>query len=217
MIRNRTPPSLHLPSARSLAGAALAAVIAAGAVTGCAAQSADGGSATPTDSPSAAHSGTATPAGSGTLTPPIPGSDATMSSDEPSTHLLLMHAQLKKELGSDYADAWIDGGVLHVAVTAPSAEAKVRDAGAEPVLVAFNADELQQARSQVQTWLAGKPVPDVETHSISTSGRAGAVIVKVPADQVAGLQAAADEQSPAGEVSVIVEESEGMATPLSTK
>ncbi|MCQ1986164.1 MULTISPECIES: hypothetical protein [unclassified Arthrobacter] len=140
-----------------------------------------------------------------------------MTTDGPAAQLLLLHARLKNELGADYADGWIDRGVLHVAVTGPEAEAKVRDAGAEPVLVAFNADQLQQARSQVQAWLAAKPVPDLEVHSISTSGRAGAVTVQVPADQVAALQSAADEQAPAGEISIIVEESAGMATPLSTK
>ncbi|MCQ1948607.1 hypothetical protein NNX28_01525 [Arthrobacter sp. zg-Y859] len=140
-----------------------------------------------------------------------------MNSDGPAAQLLLLHARLRNELGAEYADGWIDRGVLYVAVTGPEAEAKVRDAGAEPVLVAFNADELQQAGSQVQTWLADKPVQDLEVHSISTSGRTGTVTVKVPADQVTALQAAADEQAPAGEISVIVEESVGMTTPMSTK
>ena len=150
------------------------------------------------------------------LTPPIPGSDAPMTTEEPAAQLLVLHAELKNELGSDYADAWIDGGVLHVAVTAPSAEAKVRATGAEPVLVAFNADELLQARNQVQAWLADKPVPGLEVHAVSASGRTSTVTVAVPADQVSALQAAADEQSPGGNVPVIVEESAGMATPLST-
>ncbi|MCC9173968.1 hypothetical protein [Arthrobacter sp. zg-Y179] len=203
MIRNRTPPALHLPSARGLAGAALAAVIAVGAVTGCAPQ--DAGPGTPPDSPS------------GTAASPKPGSDATMNSDGPGAQLLLLHARLRNELGAEYADGWIDRGVLHVAVTGPEAEAKVRDAGAEPVLVAFSADELLQARNQVQTWLADKPVPDLKVHSISTSGRTGTVTVKVPADQVTALQTAVDGQAPAGEISVIVEESAGMTTPMSTK
>ncbi|UWX97049.1 hypothetical protein N2K95_15710 [Arthrobacter zhaoxinii] len=222
MIPNRTQHPLHQPSARPLAGIALAVVIAA-AVSGCGAQPGDGGTAAPspsaavstdTASPSpspSASSGTATPAA-----PATPGSDPAMTSDEFTTGLLQLHDRLKHDLGDRYADAWVDGGVLHVAVTDPSAEAKVRDAGAVPVTVAFNAAELLQARTQVQTWIAGKPVPRVEMHSISASGRTGAVIVTVPAEQVPALQAAADEQSPAGKVPVIVEESAGMATPLST-
>ncbi|MCC9205796.1 hypothetical protein [Arthrobacter sp. zg-Y769] len=56
----------------------------------------------------------------------------------------------------------------------------------------------------------------MQLHWLGTSGRTGTITVRVPADQVAALQAAADDQAPAGKVSVIVEESEGMATPLST-
>ncbi|MCQ2000081.1 hypothetical protein [Arthrobacter zhaoxinii] len=218
MIRNRTQHPLHQPSTRPLAGIALAAVIAA-AVSGCGAQPADGGAAAPSPSTAVSTDTAAPSASSGTANPAAPatpGSDPSMTSDEFTTGLLQLHDRLKHDLGDRYADAWVDGGVLHVAVTDPSAEAKVRDAGAVPVTVAFNAAELLQARTQVQTWIAGKPVPGVEMHSISASGRTGAVIVTVPAEQVPALQAAADEQSPAGEVPVIVEESAGMATPLST-
>ncbi|KAD4059778.1 hypothetical protein GD627_01400 [Arthrobacter yangruifuii] len=218
MIRNRTLHTLHQPSPRPLAGVALAAVIAA-AVSGCGAQSADDGAAAPSP---AVSTGTAAapPAVPSTASTPVeatPGSVPIMAPDEFTTELLQLHDQLRTDLGDRYADAWIEGGVLHIGVTDASAEATVRDAGAVPVTVPFNAGELGQARTQVQTWLAGKPVPGVEFHSISASGRAGAVTVTVPPEQVPALQAAADEQSPAGKIPVIVEESAGMARPLPTK
>ena len=140
-----------------------------------------------------------------------------MATDEYTTQLLQLHEQLKTQLGQAYSDAWVDGGVLHVAVTDQAAETTVRAAGAMPVRVVFNNADLQQAKAQVQAWLAQQPVAGLDVHYLGVSGRTGSVTVKVPLDQVPALQEAADGAAPAGEIPVIVKESPGMATPYSTK
>lgn len=208
---NRNP--LSKASVPPLPAAVLAAALAAAVLTGCGAAADDGGAPAPETSPSpTTASRAATPA-----EPAPPGTDPTMASDTFSTELLLLHDRLKTELGPLYSDAWVDGGLLHIAVTDPSADTTVRDAGAVPVQAEYNAAELKQAQAQVRTWLAGNPVPGTEVHSVRASGRTGSIILRVPAEQVQALRAAAVEQAPAGSVPVIVEESEGMATPLSTK
>ncbi|MCC3294408.1 hypothetical protein LJ756_07195 [Arthrobacter sp. zg-Y411] len=207
---------LH-PKARPLAAAVLVAAVLT-ALGGCGTDSGARPDNAPTADPSAASSSAAASPGIGaTPADPATGPEGNMATDEYTTQLLLLHEQLKTQLGPAYSDAWVDGGVLHVAVTDSAAEATVRDAGAVPVLVGFNSTELQQAKAQVRTWLAQQPLPALEVHSIAASGRDGAVIVEVPADQVAALQSAAADQAPAGEIPVIVKESPGMATPYSTK
>lgn len=132
------------------------------------------------------------------------------------TELLLLHAQLKTELGAAYSDAWIEDGQLHVAVTTQEAEAVVYGAGAVPARTEFTEQQLREAADALRAWLATDAAPSVELHWLGTSGRTGSITVRVPADQVQRLSDAVAEQNPAGAVKVIVEESSGPATPVAT-
>ena len=132
------------------------------------------------------------------------------------TELLLLHAQLKTDLGAAYSDAWIEGGQLHVAVTTPEAEAIVSGAGAIPAKTQFSEQQLREAADAFKAWLATDAAPKVQLHWLGTSGRTGSVNVRVPAEQVQPLTDAIAQQQPTGDVVVIVEESSGPATPLGT-
>lgn len=214
---HRTARQLQ-PHQRFLTGTLLAAAMMAGALSGCGTGPGDVSAPdSASGTGSAGSSAAASPVGPVAAPTDQTGSDTTMSSDESTTQLLLLHERLRTELGPAYSDAWVDGGVLHVAVTDQGAEATVRAAGATPVRVAFNNADLQQAKAQVQAWLAQRPVTGLEVHYLGVSGRTGSVTVKVPLDQVPALQTAANDAAPAGQIPVIVEESPGMASPLSTK
>lgn len=214
MIHNRNEPLTRRSRVRPAAGAVLAAVLLAAALGGCAGSSNAGGNSTADASQRTPGSGSV----SATEGAPIsPEAGNPLATDQYTTELLQLHDRLKSELGPAYSDAWVDGGVLHVALTDPALEPSVRTAGAVPVRVAYNADDLRTARAQVQAWLASEPLPALTVHGLSTSGRTGEVTVLVPADQAAALQDAAAEAAPAGDIPVIVKESRGMATPLPTK
>ena len=201
-------------SAPAVAVLAAAALLALG---GCGTEQSPGtapsaGSTAPVGSNTPDSSG---PTGSGAAaTPAAP--DPTIATEDHMTELLLLHAQLKTELGAAYSDAWIEDGQLHVAVTTPEAEAVVYGAGAIPARTEFTEQQLREAADALRTWLATDAAPSVELHWLGTSGRTGSITVRVPADQVQRLSDAVAEQNPAGAVKVIVEESSGPATPVAT-
>lgn len=212
--RRATPPVLALATAALLV------------LSGCGPdpQSKDTAPSASTDSPAPAASSSA----SGDVIGP-PGNEppetvaATPSDPDPATlaedrmtDLLQLHARLKTELGTAYSDAWIEDNQLHVAVTTPEAEALVYGAGALPSRAEFTEQQLREAADAFKAWLATDAAPSVQLHWLGTSGRTGSITVRVPAEQVQPLADAVAEQSPAGPVKIIVEESSGPATPFAT-
>jgi hypothetical protein len=147
-------------------------------------------------------------------TPSTP--DPTSLTEDQMTDLLLLHAQLKTDLGAEYSDAWIEDGQLHVAVTTTEAEAVVSVAGAIPAKTEFSDQQLREAADAFKAWLGTDAAPQVQLHWLATSGRTGSINVRVPAEQVQPLNDAVAQQQPTGAVKVIVEESSGPATPLGT-
>lgn len=210
---------------RVLTGLSLAALLALG---GCgqetaspAAQLPDSGSTSSPESPGQAGDSTAGAPSTGpepteyaAATPSAPD-PATLTEDQ-MTDLLLLHTQLKTDLGAAYSDAWIEGGQLHVAVTTPEAEAMVSSAGAIPATTRFSEQQLREAADAFRAWLGSDAAPQVQLHWLGTSGRTGSINVRVPAEQVQPLTDAVAQQHPTGDVLVIVEESSGPATPLGT-
>jgi hypothetical protein len=210
----------------ALTGLSLAALLALG---GCGqeaasptAQSPDAPSSSSPDSPdTAGKSAAGTPTDG--VSEPTNGTAATPSAPDPTsltedqmTDLLLLHAQLKTDLGASYSDAWIEDGQLHVAVTTPEAEAVVSGAGAIPAKTEFSDQQLREAADAFKAWLGTDAAPQVQLHWLATSGRTGSINVRVPAEQVQPLNDAVAQQQPTGAVKVIVEESSGPATPLGT-
>ena len=224
--RSSQPDSPRRPTAPlAFTGLCLAAMLA---ITGCGqdaaspvAQPTDAASSSSPESPGATGPstiGTPTggpePTGHAAATPSDP--DPASLTEDQMTDLLQLHAQLKTDLGAAYSDAWIEDGQLHVAVTTPEAEAVVSGAGAIPAITQFSDQQLRDAADAFKAWLGTDAAPQVQLHWLETSGRAGSIIVRVPAEQVQPLTDALAEQQPTGDVAVIVEESSGPATPLGT-
>lgn len=215
-FRPRTPAHHATPAVVAVAAAAVLAL------SGCGPDPASPGTASPTSSETSAPAASDIPGA--TVSPePTEVAPATPSDPDPATateeqmtDLLQLHARLKTELGTAYSDAWIEGGQLHVGVTTPEAEAVVYGAGAIPVRAEFTEQQLREATDAFKAWLATDAAPPVELHWLGTSGRTGSITVRVPADQVQPLADAVAAHSPAGAVTVVVEESSGPATPLGT-
>ena len=209
----------------ALTGLSLAALLALG---GCgqdaASPTAQSPNATSSSSPESPDTAGESAAGTPANSPePTERTGATPSAPDPATltedqmtDLLLLHTQLKTDLGAAYSDAWIEGGQLHVAVTTPEAEAMVSSAGAIPATTRFSEQQLREAADAFRAWLGSDAAPQVQLHWLGTSGRTGSINVRVPAEQVQPLTDAVAQQHPTGDVLVIVEESSGPATPLGT-
>lgn len=143
------------------------------------------------------------------------------SSQEPApdaaktTALLQLNEQLRQKLGPAYSGSWIEGAVLHVAVTTQAAKKIVTGAGAVPLLVTFNASQLEAAVRAVSRWQSTLPaVQGRAIHKIIPDGRAGTVTIYVAAEQIAAVTRAAATDKPAGNVPLLIKESAGLPTPL---
>jgi hypothetical protein len=143
------------------------------------------------------------------------------SSQEPApdaaktTALLQLNEQLRQKLGPAYSGSWIEGAVLHVAVTTQAAKKIVTGAGAVPLLVTFNASQLEAAVRAVSRWQSTLPaVQGRAIHQIIPDGRAGTVTIYVAAEQIAAVTRAAATDKPAGNVPLLIKESAGLPTPL---
>ncbi|RAN72749.1 hypothetical protein B5P43_31625 [Bacillus sp. SRB_336] len=158
-------------------------------------------------------SGTGAAGGTGPASSPA-------SSQEPApdaaktTALLQLNEQLRQQLGPAYAESWIEGTVLHVAVTTQAATKVVTEAGAVPLLVTFNASQLEDAVRAVSRWQSTLPAVQARAvHKIIPDGRAGTVTIYVAAEQLAAVTGAAAADKPAGNVPLLIKESAGLPTP----
>lgn len=130
------------------------------------------------------------------------------------TALLQLNEQLRQKLGPAYSESWIEGTVLHVAVTTQAAKKIVTGAGAVPLLVTFNASQLEAAVRAVARWQSTLPaVQGRAIHKIIPDGRAGTVTIYVAAEQIAAVTRAAATDKPAGNVPLLIKESAGLPTP----
>lgn len=145
-----------------------------------------------------------------------PGSPtATQSSTAQTNELLQLNDSLREQLGDDYSDAWIEGDRLYVAVTTDAAAKIVADAGAVATLVKFDAAQIETALQAVMAWRAGLPADlGAAIHKVTTDGRTGSVQIAVDPSQMDAVKAAASKDKPAGDVTLLVKESSGLATPL---
>ena len=166
-------------------------------------------------------SGCATPENAGspssaaTHTAPAPSAaDATPSSAD-SGALLLLNDSLRAQLGEAYSDSWIAENSLHVAVTDESAAAVVSAAGAIPILVTINAQQLEAALQAVAAWQATLPA-DLGTaiHKVIPDGKTSTLTLYVAAEHLDAVAQAAARDKPAGDVPLVIKESTGLATPL---
>ncbi len=90
-----------------------------------------------------------------------------------------IRALLSRELGDDYAGLWIDkSGVVNVALTDEDKAQLVRDVGAEPKIVEYSNDELDQVKRVLDTREAPATVHrwfvDPVTNSVIVEARRGA-------------------------------------------
>ncbi len=129
--------------------------------------------------------------------------------------LLQLNDSLREKLGADYADSWIEGAQLHVAVTSESAAAVVTEAGAVAQLVTLDAAALEAALQAVMAWRATLPAElGNAIHKVTTNGRTGSVEVSVAPGQADAVKAAAELDKPTGDVPLTFKDSPGLATPL---
>ena len=77
--------------------------------------------------------------------------DETAQTVSPARLLMMLYDRLAAQTGSDFGGAWLatDGTTLKVAVTDKAAEAAVRKAGAEPVLVERSEQALVTAKEKL--------------------------------------------------------------------
>lgn len=129
--------------------------------------------------------------------------------------LLQLNDSLREKLGADYADSWIEGAQLHVAVTSESAAAAVTEAGALAQLVTLDAAALETALQAVMAWRASLPAELRNAiHKVTTNGQTGSVDVSVAPAQMDAVKVAATAEKPAGAVPLTFKDSPGLATPL---
>jgi len=129
--------------------------------------------------------------------------------------LLRLNEELKTRLGTAYSDSWVEGTTLHVAVTTERAKGIAAEAGAIPLLVAFDAAQLEAAMQSVAAWQATLPTEQATAiHKIIPDGRTGTVTIYVAPQLLDTIARAAATDKPAGEVPLRVKESAGLATPL---
>jgi hypothetical protein len=183
-------------------GRKIALVIAAATMTGALGMSGCVPDRSPGTPPAATPSGGSPPGGS-------------TQTARQSTDLLKLNDTLKSKLGSAYADSWIEGGRLHVAVTTKEAKEVVSRTGAVPKLVAFDAVQLAAAVRAVAAWQASLPPEQAASiHRIISDGRTGTVTIYVAAAHMDTISAAAAKAAPAGKVPLAVKLSPGLATPF---
>lgn len=154
---------------------------------------------------------------SGCATPQDPKSSSSTQSSSPAetSALLLLNDSLRTQLGDAYADSWIEGAKLHVAVTTEAAAAIVTRAGAIPKLVTIDAAQLEAALQSVAAWQAKLPSGQATAiHKIIPDGRTGAITIFVDPTQLDAVAKAAAADKPAGKVELVIKESTGLATPL---
>lgn len=138
---------------------------------------------------------------------------ATESSD--SSALLLLNDSLRKRLGEDYSDAWIEGGVLHIAVTSDSGAAIVTAAGAVAKLVTIDATQLEAALQSIAAWQSKLPSEQATAiHKIIPDGSTGTITLFVDPTQLDAIAKVAATDKPGGDVALLIRESNGIATPL---
>ncbi|MCU6478982.1 hypothetical protein [Arthrobacter sp. A2-55] len=199
----------------------LAALAVAASMTGVLGMAACGqGSAPGTQSPGEqASAGTvpssAATSASATSTPATStaGAGTTPGAAE-TTALLQLNDSLKTRLGAAYADAWIEGDKLHVAVTTKDAETIAANAGAIPTLVTINAAELEKAVEAVAAWQTRLPsAQGAAIHRIIPDGRTGTVTIYVAPAELAAVARAAAADKPTGSVPLLLKESTGIPTP----
>lgn len=146
--------------------------------------------------------------------PETPASSQAASAAD-TNRLLQLNDSLREKLGADYADSWIEGAQLHVAVTTESAAAVVTKAGAVAKLVTVDAAALEAALQAVMAWRASLPAElGNAIHNVATNGRNGSVEVSVAPGQADAVKAAAESDKPAGDVPLTFKDSPGLATPL---
>ncbi|KAL2207664.1 trypsin [Sarocladium strictum] len=76
--------------------------------------------------------------------------------------------QLRTSLGDSFAGAWVEGGnAINVGVTDEASAAKVKDAGAKPVVVKNKLSDLQDAKKALDKIIKEQPKP------LSTAGKPG--------------------------------------------
>jgi len=194
----------------------LAALAVAASMTGVLGMAACGqGSATGAQSPGEQASAGTVPSSSATSASATStaGSGTTPGAAETNA-LLQLNDSLKTRLGAAYADAWIEGNKLHVAVTTKEAETIAANAGAVPALVTINAAELEKAVEAVAAWQTRLPVAQgAAIHRIIPDGRTGTVTIYVAPAQLAAVARAAAADKPTGSVPLLLKESTGIPTP----
>ena len=154
---------------------------------------------------------------SGCASPPeqAPPPSSPSASDADPTALMMLHENLKSQLGDAYADAWIEANTLHVAVTDEAAAKIVTEAGAVATLVTVNAAALEAAVQAVSAWRATLPAEQgAAIHTIIPDGRTGTLTISVAAGQLDAVTKAAAAAQPAGAVPVVIKASTGLPTPF---
>ncbi|MHA7268557.1 hypothetical protein [Arthrobacter sp. HLT1-20] len=153
--------------------------------------------------------------GCGTPADPPRQAPAQTASDADTNALLVLNETLRAQLGDSYADSWIEGNKLHIAVTNQAAAKIVTSAGAVAKLVAVDAAALEAALQAVSAWRATLPVEQgTAIHSIIPDGRTGTLTISVAAGQLDAVTKAVSAAKPAGAIAVIVKVSAGLPTPL---
>lgn len=132
-----------------------------------------------------------------------------------SSALLLLNDALRKKLGDDYSDAWIEGGLLHVAVTTDAGAAIVTAAGAVAKLVTIDAAQLEAALQSIAAWQSKLPSEQaIAIHKIIPDGSTGTITLFVDPAQLDAIAKSAATDKPSGTVALVIKESSGIATPL---
>lgn len=146
---------------------------------------------------------------------PEASASAETTSASDSSALLLLNDTLRTKLGEAYADSWIEGNKLHVAVTTEAGATIVTGAGAVAKIVTFDGAQLEAALQAVSAWRSKLPaVQGAAIHNIVPDGGTGTLTIFVAADQIDAVAQSAAADKPAGEVPLIIKESAGLATPL---
>ncbi|MGO2053227.1 hypothetical protein ACT3UD_06365 [Glutamicibacter sp. 287] len=127
--------------------------------------------------------------------------------------LLETNDALSATLGEDYVQGWIEDGKLNVSTTDESQMKAIEEAGAQPHLVEYSADDLRQAIKDVMKWQAGLESPlNVSIHGYTLNPKIGGLTLSVDSSHLEEIKTLLETEKPLGGVPVEFQKSGGIAT-----
>lgn len=128
--------------------------------------------------------------------------------------LLRIQDQLSASLGTSFVQGWIQDGKMHIATTDQATTQEIESAGAVPVVVDFNAQQLREGIVQIMNWQAQQPDPiRTAIHGYELNGMEGGLTLRVDPGHIEELKQLLDEAKPAGEIPLNFAPSSGISTP----